>query len=119
MEKILYSIVTMGISFCLIVKTASTQTLEPGKEKMAKATFVNTFSHKQWATIEENKKIGFAKPKNDPEAISKVKKIAIISFEMSILRNEDVGKITDGYSSKKFLEENSFKPHLKNIQKSV
>lgn len=92
MKKLFYAIAITGIAFCLISKAAYAQNLDPQKEKKAKAEFKNTLAHKQWASIEDGggKTLKpFAKPKNDPEALGKVKKVAIISFEMILLREEE------------------------------
>lgn len=122
MKKIFYAIALTGIAFCLIAKTANAQNLDPLKEKKAKAEFANTLSHKQWASIEDGggKTLKpFAKPKNDPEALGKVKKVAIISFEMNLLRQEE--KRAAGFLgvaesvaelNKVRAELEPFKPHL-------
>jgi len=94
MKTVLYSIIFLGCLLffgCATLPTVTEVVKSPDKEKItfAQQNFTYTIAHKQWATIEEGggKTVkAMAKPKNDAVGLKKVKKVAIVAFDVTVYR---------------------------------
>lgn len=85
----------IGVFSCLLGINSTvlhSQSIDPIKANDAKNLFSTSLAHKSWASIEEGqgKTIkAFAKAKNDPASMARVKKVAIVSFHMKIRRQQE------------------------------
>jgi len=103
--KTLSSILIMTICLvlfgCATLPTVTNVMTTPNTEKIAYAqkNFTYSIAHKQWAMIEEGggKTVkSLAKPKNDPAALKKVKKVAIVSFDVTVFRKGEKRQAAPG-----------------------
>jgi len=91
-------LVLMG---CATLPTVTNVVTAPDAEKIAYAqqNFTYSLAHKQWAMIEEGggqTVKSLAKPKNAPEALKKVKKVAIVAFDVTVYRKGEKRQVQGG-----------------------